>query len=124
MLRGGVNWICPELKVGGSADLQMVPPPGHVNGTATAVAVLTAVNVEVGCLVGGTLVSVGALTLVSVGCTVFTGMLVGLLGLGGLGFRMGVLSSVVAVECAIGNRVGCGSAVAVPLVEMCLVGLG
>jgi len=106
MLRGGVNWICPEFKVGGSADLQMVPPPLHASGTATLVAVLMAVNVEVGCLVGTTFVIVGSLTLVSVGCAVFTGMMVGLLGLVGFGFRMGVLSPVVvAVECMIGTRV-------------------
>jgi hypothetical protein len=100
-LTGGQNWICPELKLGGSAVFEVVPL--HANGTATLVAVLTAVNVEVGCLVG-TFVFVG--TLVSVGCTVLTGTLVGLLGLVGFGFRMGVLSPVVvAVECAIGTRV-------------------
>jgi len=102
---GGQNWICPELKSGGSAVFEVVPL--HANGAATAVAVLTAVNVEVGCLVGtfvGTSVFVG--TLVSVGCTVLTGTLVGLLGLVGFGFRMGVLSPVVvAVECTIGTRV-------------------
>jgi len=81
------------------------------------------VKVGVGCLVG-TFVFVGALTLVPVGCAIFTGMPVGLLGLVGAGFRTGVLSTVVAVECMIGNRVGLGPTVAVPLVEMCLVGIG
>lgn len=69
---------------------------------------LDGVSIRVGTrvtnLIGG--VFVGTRTLVSVGCAVFTGMLVGSLGLVGLGFGSGILSPmVVAVECAIGSRV-------------------